>query len=130
MVKSPKPDPLTKLRDARLKPYFVNMVNKTYNTANNILRNIRRNWFNRMIDSDIPINYFVLVYDKSFQYATPLFNHLWNYYVYANKGGIQLDKSSIMNDFDQPDCFADYIETTLKTDKNICEFLKYHHVPT
>jgi hypothetical protein len=66
MVKSPKPDPLTKLRDARLKPYFVNMVNKTYNTANNILRNIRRNWFNRMIDSDIPINYFVLVYDKSF----------------------------------------------------------------
>ncbi len=65
-VKPETTDPLTKLRDTRLRPYSIHMVNKTYNQVNNIVRSIRKNWFNRMVDSDIPINYFVLSYDKCY----------------------------------------------------------------
>jgi hypothetical protein len=66
LVKQQQVDPLTKLREARLRPYIIDMVSKTYNSVNLILKSIRRNWFNKMIDSDIPISYFVLTCDKQY----------------------------------------------------------------
>jgi len=64
LVKQTSPDPVNKLRDPRLKPYMVNLQDKTYKLVNSILRKKRSRWFNDHIDSDLPINYFVLYHER------------------------------------------------------------------
>jgi len=54
-----------------------------------------------MIDSEIPINYFVLYHDKVYQFSTPLFDVLWDYYVVSNKGGQPLYESLINDTYNQ-----------------------------
>ncbi len=67
------------------------MIDKTYGLVNSIVKRKRKQWFNEMIDSDIPISYFVLNHEKTYQFSTPLFDILWNYYVYADKQSRSLD---------------------------------------
>ena len=85
MVKQEKPDPLNKLRDERLRPYLVNLKDKSFGLVNRIIRRRRKQLFNQHIDSDLPISYFVLTHEKVYQFSTPLFDTLWSYYVYATK---------------------------------------------
>ena len=68
-----------------------------------------------MIDSDIPINYFVLYHERIYQFSTPLLDKLWDYYLYVHNYNKLL---SLDNDT-QVDSFDTYMQKTLKTDKSL-----------
>jgi len=62
----------------------------------------------------LPILYFVVYHDISFEVTTPLFNKLWKYYIYDKPG------SNLPN----KDKFSEYIKTTYKTDLPLLAYLK------
>ena len=67
-------------KDDRLKPFKVNLNDKKYSVVQQILKSYRQKLFDQLL-ADLPILYFVVYHDTSFEYTTPLFNKLWDYYV-------------------------------------------------
>lgn len=62
----------------------------------------------------MPILYFVIYHNTSFEVTTPLFNKLWKYYIYEKPD----------NNLSNKDKFSEYIKTTYKTDLHLLAYLK------
>ena len=77
-------DPMLAFRESSLRPFTLNLDNKSYSITQNIIKSVRQNMFLKLFKEGLPINYFILYHDKVFQYSTPLFDKLWKYYTHQS----------------------------------------------